>query len=47
MCFMVTYSQTKGIVKNKEGLPIEMVNIFYADQNLLIQTNNDGSFAFD
>ncbi len=47
MSFMVTYCQTKGIVKDKGGLPIEMVNIFYADQNLLIQTNNDGSFAFD
>jgi len=47
MSFNEVICQTNGLVTDKKGLPIEEVNVFYADQNLLIQTNNDGSFAFD
>ena len=40
-------SQSSGIVVNSNNQPIENVDVFLADQNIVIKTNVDGEFFVD
>ncbi len=41
------FSQVEGLVIDKEGSPVNKVNVFLVDQNLLLYTNNEGVFSVD
>ncbi len=40
----ITYAQNTAFVLDEQGNPIDKVNVFFADQNILVFTNNEGSF---
>ncbi len=44
MSFMILYSQTNGLVLDSDGNPIDRVDIFLADENILYRTNQAGEF---
>ena len=44
MNIFITYSQTRGIVLDPNNMPLNEVNIFFADQNMLLFSNEDGEF---
>ncbi len=44
MNIFTTYSQTTGIVLDANNMPLNAVNIFLLDQNLLLFSNEDGQF---
>ena len=43
-CFFETQAQTNGLVLDIEGNPIDDVNVFLADENILLSTNQAGKF---
>ena len=47
MSLFTAYSQTEGLVLDSEGKPIDQASIFFADQNILLYTNQEGLFYFD
>ena len=47
MSLFIVYPQTEGLVLDSEGKPIDQVSIFFADQNILLYTNQEGLFYFD
>ena len=38
------YSQTKGVIFDDNNLPINQVNIYLSDQNILLYSNEKGEF---
>ena len=44
VCFFETQAQTNGLVLDIEGNPIDNVNVFLADENILLSTNKAGKF---
>lgn len=46
MNFVITYAQTQGLVLDPEGNPLHMVKVFLADENILLSTNQEGTFYF-
>ena len=47
MNIFFAYGQKSGLVLDLEGNPLNNVSVFFSDQNILINTTNDGSFSFD
>lgn len=42
--FFTSYSQTEGLVLDVNNIPINQVDIYFADQNILFSTAPDGTF---
>lgn len=40
------YSQTSGLVLDEEKNPISSVSVLFADQKILVETNENGEFSF-
>ena len=40
----ILFSQTKGQVIDSNNFPVKDVNVFLSDQNILLYSNNDGTF---
>ena len=40
-------AQSNGVVVNEKNQPLENVDVFLADQNILVKTNIDGVFFVD
>lgn len=45
MSFFTLFSQTKGVVLDANNKPLNEVNIFFLDQNILLFSNVDGEFV--
>ena len=45
-CCFCLFSQTKGVVSDVNGLPIENVRVYIADQDIVSYTNEYGQFNF-
>ena len=45
-CCFYLFSQTKGVVSDVNGLPIENVRVYIADQDIVSYTNAYGQFNF-
>ena len=44
-CFL--FAQTEGVVLSSEGYPLQKVNVFLVDQNILLETDNKGVFYIE
>ena len=44
LSYVAVIAQTNGLVVNSQGAPVNQVNVYLLDQNLLLQTNNEGAF---
>ena len=47
MFLSFAYPQTQGLVLNSNNLPVSDVNVYFADENILIYTNKDGVFSVE
>ena len=41
------YSQTKGLVLDRNNMPINKVAVYLADQDILLSTKEDGTFFIE
>ena len=47
LSFFIVIAQTKGLVLDTEGKYIDNADIFLADENIIVSTNQSGEFSFN
>ena len=44
---ILVFAQTKGLVVDSDNTPIDNVSVYFTDQKVLLNTNEDGTFLLD